>query len=89
MTEHRETILAEADRIVHGERRDDYGPAIESFERIAAVWSACVFDQPVTALQVAQAMAALKLCRFRTSQDRDSLVDLAGYAQLAADIAGL
>ena len=53
------------------------------------MWSACVFDQPVTALQVAQAMAALKLCRFRTSQSRDDLVDLAGYAQLAADIAGL
>lgn len=83
------TILEEASELINGDRRDDYGPAIDSFERIAQAWSAAVFDQPVTAAQVAAAMAVLKLCRFRTSQDRDSLVDLAGYAALAAEIKGL
>ncbi len=83
------TILEEAADIIDGDRRDDYGDATESFERIAQAWSAAVFDRPVTAAQVAAAMAILKICRFRTAQDRDSLVDLAGYAALAAEIKGL
>ena len=83
------TIFEEAADLIDGDRRDAYGDATESFERIADAWSAAVFDRPVTAAQVAAAMAVLKLCRFRTSQDRDSLVDLCGYAALAAEIKGL
>ena len=83
------TILEEAADLISGERRDKYGDAIESYERIAQAWSAAVFDRPVTPVQVVAAMAVLKLCRFRTSGDRDSLVDLAGYAALAAEIKGL
>ena len=89
MTMDSRTILEEAADLISGERRDKYGDAIESYERIAQAWSAAVFDRPVTPVQVVAAMAVLKLCRFRTSGDRDSLVDLAGYAALAAEIKGL
>lgn len=75
------SILQEAEEIVGGPRREAYGSAKESFERIAAVWSA-VLKHPVTAAQVAQCMIGLKLCREANKPGRDNLVDICGYARL-------
>lgn len=47
-----ESVLVEAERIIHGERRTDYGGVVESFERIAALWSTTL-GVPITAEQVA------------------------------------
>ena len=70
-----------------GQRRQDYGPAIESFERIAKMWSA-ILDTPVTAEQVAMCQAALKMARlFQTPNHTDSWVDIVGYAALGGEIA--
>lgn len=81
-----ETVLAEAQRIIDGPRRDSYGPADASFQRIAAVWNQILFDRltkPITARHVAQMMMGLKLCRDANRTSRDNLVDIAGYAGLA------
>lgn len=75
-----ESILAEADRIVNGERNDSYDAPERNFERIAKVWSV-VLNHPVTGAQVGLCMCALKLVRESYQHKRDNLVDLAGYAE--------
>lgn len=87
LTPQPETVLKEAERLINGPRRADYGDAKESFDKIAAGWSV-IIGVPVSGKQVALAMAWLKLCRALSSQDRDSLTDLAGYTGLAARLAG-
>jgi len=76
------SINAEADRIINGQRRDDYGPAKESFEKIATGWSV-ILGTEVSAHQVALAMVWLKTCRALQGFHRDSFVDICGYAGLA------
>ena len=83
-----ETVLQEAERIINGQRRRDYGDAKESFERIAVGWSV-ILETPVTGVQVALCMDWLKTARFLKSGDRDSLVDKGGYTGLAARLAGI
>lgn len=77
-------VLRRAEQLIAGERRDDYGPAEESFARIAELWSALLhLDAVLTGHQVAICLAALKLWRCSTSPtSMDSWVDLAGYAGL-------
>lgn len=77
-----ESILQEAERIINEPRRDSYGDAKESFQRIADVWGA-VLKTEVTPHQVALCMIGLKLCREVGKPHRDNLVDIAGYAALA------
>lgn len=81
-----ESILQEAERIINGPRRDSYGDARESFQRIADVWSA-VLKTKVTPHQVALCMIGLKLCREANKPARDNRVDMCGYADLADKIA--
>jgi hypothetical protein len=80
--EQSKSILAEAEQIINGPRRDSYGPADESFKRIAKGWSV-LFGVEVTSRQVALAMIWLKVCRDANKPARDNLTDIAGYAGLA------
>lgn len=75
-----ETVLQEAERIVGGNRRQDYGGARGSFDKIAAVWAA-ILDVEVTGEQVALCMIGLKLIRESHAHKRDNVVDIAGYAR--------
>lgn len=75
-----ETILEEAERIVNGPRRKEYGGCLDSFQRIAAKWS-ITLGVPITPEQVALAMIDLKTCRAMQGFHRDSYVDIAGYAR--------
>lgn len=79
------TILADAEKLIHGARREDYGGAFESFTRIAELWSP-VLDIMVTPEQVALCMVQLKIARWLNGQQRDSLVDAAGYIGLVESI---
>lgn len=83
-----ETILQEAQRIIHGQRRDDYGDVTESFQRIADLWSPIV-GQAVTPAQVALCMLQLKVARYLNGKQRDSVVDIAGYAGCLARVDGI
>lgn len=80
-----QSVLQEAEQLINGPRRDAYGPAEESFQRIASVW-ASILKTPVTAHQVALCMIGLKLCREGNKPARDNLVDIAGYCALAEKI---
>lgn len=75
-----ESILKEAQRLVHGDRGEDYGHPIDDFSRTAAMWSA-ILGHPITAEQVGLCMCAVKLSRQVNKPKRDNMVDLAGYAE--------
>jgi len=83
----RSEVLAEADRLINGERQQNYGEAGDSFGAIAAMWSAYL-GCDVTARDVCNMMALLKIARLRLGQHDDSSVDGCGYLALAAEVAG-
>lgn len=73
--------LAEAARLVYGARGEDYGHPAEDMARTAALWRA-LFGWNASAADVALAMVCVKLSRLQaTPGKRDSIVDIAGYAE--------
>jgi hypothetical protein len=74
-----ESVLSEAERIINGSRRQDYGDTYDSFDLIGRLWGD-VLGVEVTAEQVALCMIQLKVARWINGQQRDSVVDIAGYA---------
>jgi hypothetical protein len=76
----KETILEEAQRLVHGDRGDSYGHPLQDFGKTATIWSV-VLGVPVTPEQVALCMIGVKMSRLCHSMKHDSIVDIAGYAE--------
>lgn len=80
-----ETVLEEADRIVAGDRRDDYGHPYHDFTRTGRMWGALLDDwrssdvEGVPAQLVGLCMVALKMSREVNRPKRDNRVDGAGY----------
>lgn len=72
------TILEEAQKVVYGDRQDDYGTVTENFNTIAKLWSV-VLKTDVTPEQVGLCMVQLKVARQMYKPKRDNLVDGAGY----------
>lgn len=82
------SCLDEAKATICGERQDQYGNPEDSFARIAEYWSVYL-EKLVSPLDVAHMMMLLKLGRCQGQGfRRDSYVDLAGYASIAADRLG-
>lgn len=82
------TILQEANRLIYGERAQQYGPPKENFKDIANTWTVLLRrkllpDAQLDPEEIAAMMGALKIIRFINSRDRDSVVDWAGYAGTA------
>lgn len=76
----RESILAEAERLVTGDRNGAYGHPHEDFTRTAKIWSGILgFD--VSPEQIGLCMIGLKLSREVHRHKHDNLVDMAGYAK--------
>ena len=74
-------VLAPAMLAVHGERGETYGHPRDDFGRTARLWAAYL-GVPVTPEQVGICLALVKVSRLAaTPGHRDSLVDLAGYAE--------
>jgi hypothetical protein len=72
-------ILEEANEIIHGQRREDYGGPLESFTKIGNYWSNYL-GIPVSPHDVANLMILLKVARAQNGFHRDSYVDIGGYA---------
>ena len=82
----RREILQEAERIVCGDRQDEYGSASASFERIAEMWRAYL-GVDIEAMDVANMYILTKVSRSITSPDKlDTWLDICGYAALAGEI---
>lgn len=75
-----DSILQEAEKIVHGDRGDSYGHPYDNFKQTAELWSA-ILGVPVSIKQVGLCMVAVKISRECHAPKRDNLVDIAGYAE--------
>jgi hypothetical protein len=83
-----DSILTEAENIIHGKRQESYGDPERNYERIARFWSVYL-EKEITAVDVCQMMILLKQARLiSTPTHRDSIVDIAGYAALIEIING-
>ena len=86
----RTRLLRDAEATINGPRAQDYGDAVESFQRLATLWGALLDRPETTPAEVAMCLAALKLSRLAVTPDhRDSWLDLAGYAALGAEVSGV
>jgi hypothetical protein len=73
----------EAAETIGHDRYSDYGDPVESFNRIALMWSA-IAGADINPHQVAHMMIALKLSRLQADPTHlDSLVDIVGYTRCA------
>lgn len=74
------SILMEAESIVNGERRSDYGPS-ESFGKMARVHNE-LWGSKLEAKDFVKMLMTVKLVRESFRHKTDNLVDLCGYAEL-------
>lgn len=83
----RHECLAEASRIISGDRDRQYGGPEDNFERIAKLWSV-IFGIEVTKEDVAMAMVAVKVARYasRSGFQADTWTDIAGYAACGYEV---
>lgn len=81
----RTQILAQAEKLINGDRQAHYGPPRENFAAIAAMWTTYT-GHPITAADVCHMMSLLKIARLRNGPHADSSVDGAGYLALGAEM---
>jgi len=82
-----ETILEEAQRLVHGNRGADYGHPIDDYTRTGRMWGALLGIGDIDPRTCCLMMASVKLSREVNKHKRDNLTDLAGYAECASMVA--
>jgi hypothetical protein len=79
-----ETILQEAQRLVHGDRQGTYGHPYDDFAKTAKIWTGILMDKlrlgvEIERTDVPLCMVGVKLSREVNQHKRDNLVDGAGY----------
>lgn len=75
-----DNILDEAKRLTTGERNETYGHPLDDYTTTAGMWTAALGHE-VTAEQAILCMMLVKISRLsRNITHRDSVVDVAGYA---------
>ena len=82
-----ETILQEAQRLVHGNRGADYGHPIDDYTRTGRMWGAILGIPDIDPRTACLMMAVMKVSREVNKHKRDNLTDLAGYAECAQMVA--
>lgn len=81
----RQQCLIEADKCINGNRDQDYGSPLTSFEIIASMWSSYL-DMAITAKHVADMMILMKIARNKNKPKLDNYVDIAGYGACGYEI---
>jgi hypothetical protein len=84
-----ESVLQEAQRLVHGDRGAAYGHPADDYQATGEMWRAMIrrrygVDVPITPDFACLMMVAVKLSREAGKPKRDNLVDAAGYAECAS-----
>jgi len=84
----RSRMLHEAEKLVNGDRNNQYGPPDQDFQRTADLWTIYLDGRRIIeAHDVAVMMALLKISRLSWKPNHpDSWIDLAGYAACGYDI---
>ena len=86
----RKDILQTAEKMVNGDRQDDYGTPENNFSRIADLWRAYLGSKPaasINAVDVAAMLALLKIARIASGHGKsDNWIDLAGYAACGGEL---
>lgn len=84
-----ENCLAEAQKIINGNRQNDYGTPEDSFQRIADYWNNYLFHRKdiregytLESKDVAMMMVLFKIARLEHSYTHDSCVDICGYTAI-------
>lgn len=77
------SILEEALRITRGKRNEDYGPPDKDYEKVVGAFNKLT-GHDLTASEGIVFMCCVKLSRICHKYSRDSVVDLAGYADCLA-----
>lgn len=75
-----DSILKEASKVVRGARRHHYGTPSVNHGRTAALWSVYL-GREITPEQVCMLNILQKVSRGMNRLTRDTLVDIAGYAE--------
>jgi hypothetical protein len=82
----RQSVLVEAQGLVHGDRNVAYGAPAEEYARTVGMVNAMLgakLKEPLLPEDLAYIMVCLKLSRQINKPKRDSLVDAAGYCEVA------
>ncbi len=74
-----ESVLMEAEDIIHGDRNQDYGHPLDNHGRTAGFWSTYL-GIDLTPEQVCVMNILQKLSRSMNRMTRDTLVDVCGYS---------
>lgn len=79
-----ETLSDQALKLINGPRQARYGAPKDNLKAIGWMWGAMLgLDAPIPSFRVALMMSALKTCRASHEPTDDSLIDGAGYLELA------
>lgn len=82
----RAEILETANKLISGDRHQQYGSAQDNFQKIADLWTTFKGVE-FTASDVGMFMIMVKLARLSTNPSHeDSYLDMAGYAALTGEI---
>jgi hypothetical protein len=76
-----ESILQEAQRLVHGPRQESYGHPFSDFSRTGRIWGAILGVPDIPPDKVALCLIGVKISREVNAPKRDNRVDTAGYAE--------
>lgn len=66
-----------------GERWRKYGDPVVCYRRVGALWGHILGTEAIPADKVALMMIAFKLGREINGHNRDNLIDICGYAEIA------
>ena len=81
-----EPLLHRAQKLIQGDRQQEYGDKLQNFSQIAMIWQGILAaklspGQTLTADDVALCMIGVKIARLaKTPHHKDSILDVAGYA---------
>lgn len=87
----REQILAEASKLITGERNQTYGSPTQNFQDTAILWTVIIGHKlkdgaVIDPGEVAAFMIALKLARMKAQSKKDNWTDIVGYAGLGFEV---
>jgi hypothetical protein len=90
----RTEVLETANKLIIGDRQDDYGTPQQNFDTIGELWTTYLravglapHTKRITAPDVAAMLSLLKLARIASSPSKeDNWIDLAGYAALGGEV---